>query len=77
MNWLNLLEFAFFEKRVTHGPTDGRTKPLIELHFVTKNLGFVLNANTPNLRSDQRASKGVLGHEMQYLICLINNIARG
>ena len=38
----NLLEFAVFEKRVTDGPTDrptdGRTKPLMELLFATKNL---------------------------------------
>ena len=51
--YLNLLEFAVFEKRVTHGqmdrrtdgptdgwtdgPTDGRMKPLIEWLFATKN----------------------------------------
>ena len=43
--YLNLLEFTVFEKRVTDGPmnprtdpqTHGRTKPLIELLFATKN----------------------------------------
>ena len=45
--YLNLLDFAFFEKRVTgprtDGPTDGRTKPLLELHFATKNWKSINN----------------------------------
>ena len=39
---LKFFEFAFIEKRVTHGRTnggtDGRTKPLIEFFLATKTL---------------------------------------
>ena len=39
---LNLLKFAFFEKRLmdryTDGRTDGRTEPFVELLFATKNV---------------------------------------
>ena len=48
---LNRINFAVFEKRVTDprtdGPTHGRTKPLIELLFATKNLFIVSRVGSP------------------------------
>ena len=55
---LNLPKFTFFEKRVTHGRTDGWTKPLMEWHFATKKKKINADCWGPTKRSGIVISSG-------------------